>query len=67
MSREGEFAPGALRLAGLACRALGWRPSHFWDATPAEMASVLAPQAGGDPAPLGRAELERMMEDDRDG
>lgn len=67
MSQEGEFAPGALRLAGLACRALGWRPAHFWDATPAELASVLAPQEGGDTAPLTRGELEAMMERDCNG
>ena len=54
------FAPGALRLAGLAARALGWRPPEFWAATPAELAAILAPESSA--APLARADLARLME-----
>lgn len=56
-----RFGPGAGRLAGLAARALGWRPDEFWRATPAELAAILAPAA---PAgqPLSRTDLNRMME-----
>lgn len=61
------FARSALGLAGPACRVLGWRPAHFWGATPAELASILAPDAGGDAAPLTRGELEQMMERERNG
>lgn len=56
------FAAGALRLAGLTARALGWRPDDFWSATPAELAAILAPEAGGEIAPLSRGELETLME-----
>ena len=58
-----QFAPGALRLAGLAARALGWRPSEFWAATPAELAAILAPENVGNP--LARADLDRLMEHDK--
>ena len=58
------FAPGALHLAGLVPRLLGWTPDSFWTATPAELAAILAPPAAGAPAPLSRAELTQMMERD---
>ncbi|HTM96683.1 MAG TPA: phage tail assembly chaperone [Croceibacterium sp.] len=61
------FAAGALRLAGLTARALGWRPDDFWNATPAELAAILAPEANEDVTPLGREELARLMEKFRDG
>ena len=57
------FAPGALRLAGLAARALGWRPAEFWSATPAELTAILAPVAEAEP--LARTDLFRLMEHDR--
>ncbi|MEN9683764.1 MAG: hypothetical protein RLZZ427_1515 [Pseudomonadota bacterium] len=57
------FGSGANRLAGLAARLLGWRPTEFWYATPAELAAVLAPEVDAAP-PLDRAELNRMMEHD---
>ena len=59
---SGRFADGARRLAGLVPRGLGWRPSEFWDATPAELAAVLADggEAGG--APLSRIEMTALME-----
>jgi len=48
-------------------RALGWRPGEFWNATPAELAAILAPteESGGEP--LGRAELTALMERERHG
>jgi len=60
-----RFAPGAARLAGLVPRLLGWNPEDFWNATPAELAAILAPPPDGEP--LARAELETLMERDRDG
>ncbi|HNJ47458.1 MAG TPA: phage tail assembly chaperone [Novosphingobium sp.] len=58
-----HFGPGAAHLAGLAARLLGWRPGEFWRATPAELAAILAP--GPEAAqPLGRADLNRLMERD---
>lgn len=56
-----RFAEGAGRLAGLAGALLGWRPDHFWDATPDELAAVLdalAPQ----PPQAGADDLARLKE-----
>ena len=60
------FAAGALRLAGLVPRALGWRPDDFWTATPAELAAIFTEPADGG-APLTRGELDALMEQDRHG
>ena len=67
-----RFADGARRLAGLVPRTLGWRPGEFWQATPAELAAILAAfrqvqdeREGGQP--LSRAELASLMERDLHG
>lgn len=60
-----RFSAGAVRLAGLAGQVLGWRPAEFWAATPAELATILAPLAPAAGAPLSRAECDRLMEQDR--
>ena len=60
---SGAFGPGAARLGGLAARLLGWRPDHFWQATTAELAAILAPFVGSGDS-LARGDLERMMEND---
>ncbi len=63
-----SFAEGALRLAGLVPRALGWTPEAFWNATPAELAAILAPAPGADAAaPLTRGELGFLLERECDG
>ncbi len=64
---SGHFAGGARRLSGLVPRLLGWSPEAFWSSTPAELSAILAPEAGGEPAPLSRADLNRLMEQDRHG
>ena len=58
------FAESAGRLAGVVPRVLGWRPGEFWDATPAELAAILAPahERGGEP--LSRTEMTALMERD---
>lgn len=69
MSRAGmnaPFAAGALRLSGLAMRLLGWRPDEFWNATPAELAAIFAPDGEAQGAPLSRAELETLLEREHD-
>lgn len=60
-----SFTPAASRLAGLAARALGWRPGEFWAATPSELALSLGAE---DPAalPPSRAEVMTMIERDQD-
>jgi uncharacterized phage protein (TIGR02216 family) len=62
-----HFADSAARLAGLVPLLLGWPPDAFWNATPAELAAVLAPGAAGAPVPLSRGELDRLMERERNG
>ncbi|WP_254049898.1 phage tail assembly chaperone [Novosphingobium sp. TH158] len=59
---EGRFGTSALRFCSLAARMLGWHPAEFWDATPAELAAILAPQ--GADGGLSRNDLTRMMEQD---
>jgi hypothetical protein len=36
------WAEAAAHLAGLTAALLGWRPDEFWNATPAELATILA-------------------------
>ena len=56
-----RFGPHAVRLFTLTARMLGWRPDDFWSATPAELASALAPLANAPGQPLARSDLEKMM------
>lgn len=42
------FAEATGRLMAVAALLLGWRPSEFWDATPAELATILRACAGED-------------------
>lgn len=57
------FAAAAVQLAGLAARALGWRPQEFWAATPAELAQSLGTLALGE-TPPSRAEILNLIERD---
>jgi hypothetical protein len=61
------FAARAARLAGLVARLLGWRPDHFWNATPAELAAIFAVDEPSGGSPLTRAELTALLEQDRHG
>ncbi len=64
---EDRFGPHALKLSGAMMRLFGWMPDTFWTTTPAELAALLAPDpAASPPAPLGRADLSRLMEMDND-
>jgi hypothetical protein len=40
-----RFGEAATRLSGATATLLGWRPSEFWAATPAELAAVLECQS----------------------
>lgn len=60
------FSDGAARLAGMAGVLFGWRPEEFWNATPAELAAIVAALIG-DGASAGRVDLARLMEMFPDG
>ena len=53
------FGEAAARLSGAAAMLLGWRPEDFWQATPAELASMLEQGGPGVDAP-DRDTLERL-------
>lgn len=53
-----DFGGTASRLSGAATVLLGWRPSEFWEATPAELAAALQP---GGAEGLGRQEITELM------
>ena len=61
-----DFTAGARRCAALAARAFGWSPRAFWEATPEELLCALGPAEGAGEPP-SRADIERLMERDRDG
>jgi len=67
-----RFAPVALRLSGLAGWHLGWSADRFWQATPAEMESIVrvmlgAEEGGAGAAPPSRASIARLQEMFPDG
>ena len=62
-----HFGSAALRLGGLAARALGWRPAEFWAATPAELAAALGVTGELEPGTgLDRQILQRLMDTDHE-
>jgi hypothetical protein len=61
------FRQGAARLAGMAGALLGWRPDEFWNATPAELAAVIAAMAEDAPTNLTADEIARLKEMFPDG
>ena len=61
-----RFSETALRLSGLAARALGWTPPVFWAATPAELAACIG-QETAEAAPPDRMTIAAMIERDRHG
>jgi len=62
-----RFGSAALRLGGLAARALGWRPAEFWAATPAELAAALGVTSELEPGTgLDRQTLQRLMDTDHE-
>jgi hypothetical protein len=60
------FVEVATKLAGQTALLLGWRPNDFWNATPAELASILsAVSNAGDAANIEK--LTELMEQFPDG
>jgi hypothetical protein len=64
---KNTFARHATRLAGVTCRALGWRPSDFWAATPTEVAAIFSRESDAAEDALSRSEFEALLERDQDG
>ncbi len=62
-----SLTPIATRLAGLAGALLGWRPAEFWAATPAELATALAPFAPEPAAPPDPAAIAALRARHPDG
>ena len=61
-----NFADSALQLAGQTTLLLGWRPDDFWNATPLELATILAALSPNEDAADG-ATLKELMEAFPDG
>ena len=61
------FGAAAARLCGQVALLLGWHPAQFWDATPAELASVLAATVPPGGEGVSRATLHAMLERDAHG
>ena len=61
-----DFGPQVVRLYALAARTLGWQPDEFWAATPAELVAALSPPAAATDQPIGRDQLNTMMELDNE-
>ena len=61
-----EFRGIARSAAMVATGHLGWSPSRFWSATPAELQLALEGRFGA-PAALGRQEMDKLRESLGDG
>jgi uncharacterized phage protein (TIGR02216 family) len=61
-----NFAESAAKLAGPTGLLLGWRPDDFWNATPAELATILAAASTEADAVDGQM-LNQLMEIFPDG
>lgn len=60
-----RFADAAARWCSLSARLLGWRPTEFWNATPAELVMALSmPADPACPSPPSREMIAKMMERD---
>lgn len=58
------FAEVAIRLAGVTGALLGWRPDEFWQATPAELATIIEAlnQRAPTAEPPSQANITALME-----
>lgn len=61
-----RFGRYAVEMCRLAATQLGWRPGEFWRATPDDLLNAL-PRPGSADGPPTRAEIARMMEEERGG
>ena len=56
------FASAAVQLCGQCALLLGWRPAEFWNATPAELACVLAAITAQGEDPPDAGDVKNLME-----
>lgn len=61
------FADAARRLAGLTAVLFGWTPDVFWNATPEELATVMAAARGDAATPPDAGAVARLKEAFPDG
>ncbi|MGB7417879.1 MAG: phage tail assembly chaperone [Erythrobacter sp.] len=63
--RAHDFGQAIAPLVPLSARLLGWRPDHFWSATPAELALATGEDAAAAAIlPPDSETIARMMERD---
>jgi len=62
--KTARFADAALRCGTLAARLLGWRPTEFWSATPAELSNAIREPEDQSASGPDRVLIARMMERD---
>ena len=64
----GWFRDGIVRVCAISSQILGWAPTTFWEATPAELNLALSsPEHGDWVAAPSRSLIEQMMERDTNG
>lgn len=57
-----NFADIATQLCGQCALLLGWRPAEFWNATPAELASILDVMTPRKDVPPDAKDMQLLME-----
>lgn len=62
-----RLADFAVRLSGLLCRTLSWRPADFWESTPAEISTIFMNPNGSSGEGISRSEFDQLMEQDEHG
>lgn len=55
------FSDAAKRLGAQCALHLRWRPDDFWNATPAELGSILDALKEHDEVPAGAADTQRLL------
>jgi uncharacterized phage protein (TIGR02216 family) len=61
------FADAAMQLCGQSAVVLGWKPSEFWQATPAELGCVLNVLVGQNEVPPDRGDIQKLLKRFPDG
>jgi Phage tail assembly chaperone protein, TAC len=61
------FADAAMQLCGQSAVLLGWRPSEFWETTPAELACVLNVFAVQNEVPPDSGDIQKLLKQFPDG